>query len=79
LDKGTLDSLYNVSVFVKTIERRQGLKMACIEEVACCMGFINVVQVEKLAKPLLKSEYGKYLIDMLNYDVRWALMTADNL
>jgi glucose-1-phosphate thymidylyltransferase len=51
---------------VRTIQARQGLKIACIEEIAYRMGYIDAAQVEKLAQPLLKNEYGKYLINMLN-------------
>ncbi len=65
LDTGTFASLLQASQFVHVIEERQGQKIGCIEEVAYRMGFINKEQLEKLAQPLLKSGYGKYLIDLI--------------
>ncbi len=70
LDTGTHDSLLDAGDFVATVEKRQGLKMACIEEVAYRMGYIDSNQVEKMANGLIKSGYGQYLLDMLNYEVR---------
>lgn len=61
LDTGTFNSLMQASQFVQVIEERQGLKIGCIEETAYKMGYINKHQLEELAKPLLKSGYGKYL------------------
>jgi glucose-1-phosphate thymidylyltransferase len=61
LDTGTHDSLVEASLFVQTLEKRQGLKIACPEEVAFRMGYIDAAQLEALAEPLLKSGYGKYL------------------
>ena len=61
LDTGTFNSLMQASQFVQVIEERQGLKIGCIEEVAYKMGFIDKTQLHKLAQPLLKSGYGKYL------------------
>lgn len=61
LDTGTFQSLMQASQFVQVIEERQGLKIGCIEEIAYKMGFIDKVQLNKLAKPLLKSGYGEYL------------------
>ncbi len=66
LDTGTIESLIEAGEFVKVIENRQGLKIGCIEEVAYLMNFIDATQVEKLAQPLLKSGYGKYLINLIN-------------
>jgi glucose-1-phosphate thymidylyltransferase len=65
LDTGTHDSLLEASHFVQTIERRQGLKVCCPEEIAYRMGFIDAAQLERLAAPLAKSGYGKYLQDVL--------------
>jgi glucose-1-phosphate thymidylyltransferase len=73
LDTGTHESLLEASTFIETIEKRQGLKVACIEEVAYRMGYIDSSQVEDLARPLIKNGYGKYLLDMLNYEVRGSL------
>jgi glucose-1-phosphate thymidylyltransferase len=66
LDTGTFDSLMQASQFVQVIEQRQGIKIACIEEIAYRKGFINKQQVEKMAQPLLKSGYGQYLIKIIN-------------
>ena len=68
LDTGTHESLMQASNFIETIENRQGLKVACIEEIAYLMGYIDANQVEKLAQPLLKNSYGQYLIDMLKFE-----------
>jgi glucose-1-phosphate thymidylyltransferase len=54
------------SQFIQVIEQRQGIKVACIEEIAWRKGFINTDQLVKLAHPLLKSGYGKYLMDLIN-------------
>ena len=69
LDTGTHDSLLEAAQFVQTIERRQGLKVCCPEEIAYRQGFIDAAQVERLAAPLAKSGYGKYLKDMLKEQV----------
>ena len=66
LDTGTFDSLMQASLFVQVIEQRQGIKIACIEEIAYRKGFINKQQVEIMAQPLLKSGYGQYLINLIN-------------
>jgi glucose-1-phosphate thymidylyltransferase len=65
LDTGTFTSLMQAGEFVQVIEDRQGLKVGCIEEVAYKMGFITKAQLEDLAKPLLKSGYGQYLLNVL--------------
>ena len=70
LDTGTHKSLIQASNFIETIEERQGLKVACIEEIAYYKKFIDAGQLEKLAQPLLKNGYGKYLMDILKYDRR---------
>ena len=62
LDTGTHDSLMDAGQFVQTIERRQGLKIACIEEIAYRKGFIDRARLEALAEPLSKNEYGEYLL-----------------
>jgi len=66
LDTGTFDSLMQASQFVQVIEQRQGIKIACIEEIAYRKGFINKEQVREIAQPLLKSGYGEYLISMID-------------
>jgi glucose-1-phosphate thymidylyltransferase len=65
LDTGTHDSLLQASSFIETIEKRQGLKVACPEEVAYRSGWIDAAQVESLAQPLAKNDYGRYLLGML--------------
>lgn len=65
LDTGTHESLLDASQFIQTIERRQGLKIACPEEIAYSNGFINAEQLERLAAPLIKSGYGAYLMQVL--------------
>jgi glucose-1-phosphate thymidylyltransferase len=64
LDTGTNDSLLEASNFIATLERRQGLKASCIEEIAFKKGYIDKAQLLKLAKPLMNSQYGKYLINL---------------
>ena len=66
LDTGTPDSLLEASNFIQTIEKRQGLKVACIEEIAFDMGYINSEQLKNLAYSLNASEYGKYLLNLIN-------------
>ncbi len=65
LDTGTHQSLTEASNFVETVENRQGLKISCIEEIAYRMHYIDAAQVEKLAAPLAKNEYGTYLLEIL--------------
>ncbi len=65
LDTGTFDSLSDASEFVRVIEKRQGLKIGCIEEIAFRMGYINKEQLLEIAKPLQKSGYGEYLLNVL--------------
>ncbi|SCY91148.1 Glucose-1-phosphate thymidylyltransferase [Desulfoluna spongiiphila] len=72
LDTGTHTSLMQASSFIETIEARQGLKVACIEEISFEKGYIDAGQVEQLAKPMLKTGYGQYLMSMLKYGVRGA-------
>ena len=70
LDTGTLDSLLDAANFVAAIEKRQGLKVCCPEEVAFRMGYIDAAQVEKLARPLIKSGYGEYLMKIISGRVK---------
>ena len=65
LDTGTFASLMQAGQFVEVIEERQGLKIGCLEEIAYRKGFINKAQLHELAKPLLKSGYGKYLLKLI--------------
>lgn len=65
LDTGTFSSLMQAGQYVQVIEERQGLKIGCIEEIAFKSGFIDAEQLERIAQPLLKSGYGKYLISLL--------------
>ncbi len=65
LDTGTHESLLQAAIYIEAIEQRQGLKVACIEEVAYRMGYISATQMEQLAVPLKKNSYGQYLLDML--------------
>ena len=66
LDTGTHDSLMKaVGQFIETIEMRQGLKVACLEEIAYRMKYINAQQVRKLAEPLKKNGYGQYLLNLI--------------
>jgi glucose-1-phosphate thymidylyltransferase len=65
LDTGTHDSLMEAGQFIETIEKRQGLKVACLEEIAYRMKYINAEQVRKLAEPLKKNRYGKYLLNLI--------------
>ncbi len=66
LDTGTFDSLMQASQFVQVIEMRQGIKIACIEEIAYRKGFIHKDQLKKIAEPLMKSGYGEYLMNLVS-------------
>lgn len=68
LDTGTPDSLLEAATFIQTIERRQGTKVACLEEIAYRMKFISAEETAKLAEPLRKSGYGEYLLSILRED-----------
>jgi glucose-1-phosphate thymidylyltransferase len=65
LDTGTFESLLEASHFIETIESRQGLKIACPEEIAYRMGYIDAGQLERLAKPMIRNSYGQYLLAVL--------------
>ncbi|MFT4016030.1 MAG: glucose-1-phosphate thymidylyltransferase RfbA [Agriterribacter sp.] len=66
LDTGTFDSLMQASLFVQVIEQRQGIKIACIEEIAYRKGFITKEQLQQIAQPLIKSGYGEYLLNLVS-------------
>ncbi len=67
LDTGTHETLMQANNFIEAIENRQGLKVACIEEIAYRLGYIDAEQIQRLAVPLAKTGYGAYLTDMLKY------------
>ena len=69
LDTGTHESLLDASQFIATIEKRQGLKIACPEEIAYRQGYIDTASLEKLAQPMLKNPYGQYLMNVLKEGV----------
>ncbi|MFZ1985363.1 MAG: glucose-1-phosphate thymidylyltransferase RfbA [Desulfatitalea sp.] len=68
LDTGTHESMMQASSFIEVIEQRQGLKVACVEEIAFYMGYIDASQVLRLAEPLAKNGYGQYLIDLVTQE-----------
>ena len=65
LDTGTHEALQNASSFIEIVEKRQGLKVCCLEEIAFRMGYIDAAQVRALADPMRKNDYGKYLLDLV--------------
>ena len=65
LDTGTHDSLSEASTFVEVIEKRQGLKIACLEEIAYRQGWIDAQKLEELAQPMIKNQYGQYLMSLI--------------
>ena len=69
MDTGTHENLLEASTFIEIIERRQGLKVACIEEIAYDKGFINQEQLLSLAKALANNQYGQYLINIVERDI----------
>ena len=66
LDTGTHDSLAEASIFVEVIEKRQGLKVACLEEIAFKQGWIDEKRLEQVALPMIKNQYGQYLMRLIN-------------
>lgn len=66
LDTGTHDSLSEASTFIEVLEKRQGLKVACLEGIAYCKGWITAEKLRELAQPMLKNDYGKYLLSILD-------------
>jgi glucose-1-phosphate thymidylyltransferase len=77
LDTGTHDSLFEAGLFIQTIQRRQGLQIACPEEIAYRLGYITVDQLEELAQPVLKSGYGQYLLSLRHEPDHPAQMDAE--
>jgi len=67
LDTGTHESLLDASKYIETLEKRQGLKISCVEEIAYRMGYIDAKQLMRLAKPMEKNEYGKYLVSIAQH------------
>ena len=65
LDTGTHDSLSEASTFIEVIEKRQGLKVACLEEIAFRNGWIEESRLEEIAKPMAKNQYGQYLLQLI--------------
>jgi glucose-1-phosphate thymidylyltransferase len=65
LDTGTHDSLSEASTFIEVIEKRQGLKIACLEGIAYRMGWITADRMRELAKPMIKNQYGQYLLQVV--------------
>lgn len=68
LDTGTHESLHQAAKFIQTLEQRQGFKIACVEEIAYHQGYIDANQLYELAKPLTKTSYGRYLMEIINGD-----------
>jgi len=66
LDTGTHDSLSEASTFIEVIEKRQGLKIACLEDIAYRHGWIDETKMRKVAAPMMKNEYGKYIISVID-------------
>ena len=65
LDTGTHDSLADASIYVEVLEKRQGLKIACLEEIAYRQGWIGRKRMEEIARPMLKNKYGQYLMKVI--------------
>ena len=71
LDTGSIDDFYKTSAFVSAIEKRQGFKIACIEEIAYRQGFISLSELEKLADSMKNVDYGKYLLQIVSEGKQW--------
>ena len=69
LDTGTFETMHQASGFIQTVQARQGMKIACIEEIAWRKGYVDSAQLEKLAAPMLKNENGEYLLDLLSHQL----------
>lgn len=68
LDTGTHENLLEAAEFVSIVQRRQGVMISCIEEIAYRKGFIDIEQLEKLSKPLMKTQYGKYIQQIVDIE-----------
>jgi len=79
LDTGTHESLLEASVFIETVEKRQSLKVACLEEIAYRKGYINKEQLLQLAEPLLKNEYGQYLVRLSQQFIKETELVGENV
>lgn len=77
LDTGTHESLHQAATFIQTLEQRQGLKIACIEEIAYRLGYIDSEQLRYLAEPMAKSSYGRYLLDIFSENTEAAVQNND--
>ncbi|MDE6048581.1 MAG: glucose-1-phosphate thymidylyltransferase, partial [Paramuribaculum sp.] len=77
LDTGTHDSLAEASIYVEVLEKRQGLKIACLEGIAYRQGWISAEKMRELARPMLKNQYGKYLIKVVDEIDRTGLQNLD--
>ncbi|NJM23769.1 MAG: glucose-1-phosphate thymidylyltransferase RfbA [Richelia sp. SM1_7_0] len=77
LDTGTHESLHQAANYIQTLEERQGLKIACIEEIAYRLGYIDSIQLHQLAKPMAKGSYGRYLMEILEHDQKAEIIQSN--
>ncbi|MFA4087051.1 MAG: glucose-1-phosphate thymidylyltransferase, partial [Paramuribaculum intestinale] len=77
LDTGTHDSLAEASIYVEVLEKRQGLKIACLEGIAYRQGWIDRQRMEELARPMLKNQYGRYLMKVIDELDRTGMQNLD--
>lgn len=77
LDTGTHDSLAEASIYVEVLEKRQGLKIACLEGIAYRQGWISEERMREIAKPMLKNQYGQYLLKVINEVKRNDILNMD--